>query len=221
MKMTTIQFPWRIFAAALLLALAGGSQVAEAQLFGQRNLGTPLSRRPKPGTDVGAASGSERYIRGNRDKADFVGSDSRDPATFVGVAGGTTAGSVATAVEGIRPRQFNNARMNPVLPQRRTNQMYEPRLEIGFPVQERPSASTMARLSQVLQTPDGRFDRVEVHVTNRVATLKGNVDSPADRSLAETLVQFEPEISGVRNELQVHPDADIAPRIELVPSRSR
>jgi hypothetical protein len=188
---------------AVALIVLGATQVAEAQLFGQRTLGTPLSRRPKPGTEVGAASGSERYIRGNRSATDFIGSDTGDPSTFVGASQGTTTGRVPTAVENLQRRQFNAARANPVRPQRRPNQMYEPRLELGFVASEPPVNAILARLSQALQTPDGRFDGVEVQVSQRTATLRGIVGSNADKSLAEALVRFEPGISDVRNELVV------------------
>ena len=56
--------------------------VAQAQLFGQRNLGQPLGRRARQAAsmadtnaDAGQVTGAERFIRGNRDRASFVGAD--------------------------------------------------------------------------------------------------------------------------------------------------
>lgn len=200
--------------AFLGLLLAAIPFTAQAQMFGERDLGSPLSKRPKPGMSVGAVTGNERYVRGNRDATDFVGSDSRDPSTFVGAAQGTTTGRVPTAVEGLRRRRVNEAQLNPPLQPRRPRQIAPPRIELGFTAPVRPLTATLSRISQSLQTPDGRFERVEVQVTGGTATMRGTVDSSADRSLAEALVQLEPAITDVQNELIVHPENGLPVRDE-------
>ncbi|MCP4817353.1 MAG: hypothetical protein GY888_32960, partial [Planctomycetaceae bacterium] len=63
-----------------LLLLVTTTSVAQAQLFGTRPLGQPLSRRPgaSAGNDAGQIAGNERFLRENRRRSDFVGSDQRD-----------------------------------------------------------------------------------------------------------------------------------------------
>ncbi len=68
-------------AAILLPALVVSPAVA--QLFGSRNLGQPLSRRPRPmevaNATAGQISGTERFLRGNRERTDFVARTSARP----------------------------------------------------------------------------------------------------------------------------------------------
>jgi hypothetical protein len=77
----------------LLILVLGGigfASDADAQLFGERNVGRPVARRPGAANaqNAPAAAGpalesigvmvdeSARYVRGNRAVTDFVGSDS-------------------------------------------------------------------------------------------------------------------------------------------------
>ena len=187
-----------------LFAVCASPRDAQAQLFGERNFGKPLSVRPKPGTTVGAVGGTERFVRGNRRPSDFIGIDSTDPRAFVGSQRGTATGQVRAATEDLRPqRDVNPAQLNPALPPRRRGQMYLPRLELGFRVIPRPEERLETTLARRLHTLEERFPSVEVDVTDGVATLRGTAGSSEDRRLAEVMVQLEPGIQAVRNELAV------------------
>ena len=188
-----------------LLAVACLPNASHAQLFGERTLSRPLSIRPKPGAGVGAVSGSERYIRGNRRPTDFIGSDSRDPRAFVGAQQGTTAGQVRAATEDLRRPQVNTAQLNPPLPPRGPRQMYPPKLELGFTVTAPPSDTIQTKVDRHLRSAEGRFPGVQVSVTAGLAKLTGTAGSVEDRRLAEALVQLEPGIEAVQNDLVVAP----------------
>ncbi len=78
------------FALALATALLVTSARANAQMFGQREIGGFLSRQQTPGAvsnpaegmiqNSGSLTGTERFLRGNRRPTDFVGTDSGDGA---------------------------------------------------------------------------------------------------------------------------------------------
>jgi hypothetical protein len=83
--------------------------------------------------------------------------------------------------------------------------VYEPRLSIAFDV-TRPTEEVVAQnLVQLLAASPGFQSavRIEVSVAGAIATLRGEVASERDRSLAERLILFEPGIDSVRNELKV------------------
>src|SRR5690606_17235310 len=75
-----------MLAVAVLIAVMAAS--ARAQMFGPRQLGGSLSRRPAAGGgDFGSITGYERFLRENRGRREFVGS-AADASTFVGTIQG-------------------------------------------------------------------------------------------------------------------------------------
>jgi len=202
---STYEHSVRAVGLVVTLLLVGHVAPAEAQLFGNRTLSSPLSRRTKPGETVGGLSGSERFLRGNRRATDFVGSDSRDPRSFVGEQQGTTAGRVRSATEGLRARRDQTRQLNPRYRKRATRDMYDPRLVVGFELTVRPreAARSSALRSFRTDAANGRFGSIEISVNGRTATLAGSVASANDRSLAEALVLLEPGIGDVQNDLVV------------------
>ena len=76
---------------ASLAVLAVVSE-AQAQLFGERSIGgSSVTRRSRPGdTQAGTVTGSERFLRDNREDGNFIGADSRDTRAFVGAQQATT-----------------------------------------------------------------------------------------------------------------------------------
>jgi hypothetical protein len=78
---------------------------------------------------------------------------------------------------------------------------------VAFDVTRPPEEAVAQNLTHLLQvSPELRSNsRIDVSVAGRVATLRGEVASERDRSLAEKLVLFEPGIDSVKNELKVRP----------------
>jgi hypothetical protein len=198
-------------AAAALLLLIAWPVEGLAQMFGQRTLGRPLSRRAPTGPttqsqeDVGQLQGTERFLRGNRSLQDFVGADTRERGGFVGEQAAAASGAVVSAVRDLRPRREMN--LNQPLRASRSSQLYHPRLRVDFSFDRLSGEQLGARIRDQLQVTEtlGLQGPIEVSVAAGTATLRGAVASAHDREMAELLVRFEPGISTVINELAVQP----------------
>ena len=185
---------------------------AVAQLFGGgRQLGQPLNGRNRGGGSGGAAAndpgvgqvrGSERFLRSNRRRGDFVGADRFEPRGFVGSGQGTTSGPVLQSTVGVIPSRDRSRQINRPLPRVSKKQAYYPSLQIDWQTSEVPKLDPL--LSE-LQNPEhfSRQNQVEVSVVGRRAILRGVVVDAKQKDLAELLVSFEPGISEVANELRV------------------
>ena len=200
-----------------LLVSSFAASPAQAQLFGARTvgkpLGSPLSQGGSlnsnvAGSDVGTLTGNERFIRGNRSRRDFVGSDRGEQSGFVGIGQAIGVGRVRAATEGLRIEVTDTTRFNRPIPAQPTKGIYYPRLEIGFDIQQ-STAISPAELAV-----DERLLARVVHVTGdtaqltlvgRTAILRGTVQSAHDAELAEQLLSFEPGIDHVLNELSIAP----------------
>jgi hypothetical protein len=163
--------------------------------------------------DVGSLSGSERFLRGNR-QGQFVGSDQRE-TSFVGSAG--SAGATGRGISGFgsqnnmmrnfqqgRNQQFDRNR-NRTANQGRNSRTVRASLTLGFAAPTTASPMANKRLTGILQ----RSSRIEaisplaVQVRGRTAILTGQVASESDRELAQKVVLLEPGISQVQNDLTV------------------
>jgi hypothetical protein len=193
----------------LFLLLLSMNESSFGQMFGDRQLGRPLSRRASPNAATGVADeiGSlrnQRFIRGNRSVRNFVGSDRREAVDFVGMEqAGAAAPAVRSAVAGLRPTVDRSASVNQPAAATATtgaNTMYAPRLVVGFSHASPASRELQGDMSRRLRIMGGE---VEVLVAGRTAILRGTVASAEDRDLAQILASFEPGISTVRNELKV------------------
>ncbi len=182
---------------------------AQAQLFGKRNLGaSSLSRRSGPGgsTDAGSVTGNERFIRGNRSRRAFVGSDAQEIRSFVGSEQATVTGQVQSTTAGLRPPPDRSATLNKPIPPQPANARYYPRLKVGFdytPDEERYAPPVVAKRledSEALRS----LGVIEVSLAGQTATLRGEVVSESDRKLAALIVSFEPGIAHVHNDLIVN-----------------
>jgi len=201
---------------------------AQAQLFGERSVGGSLSRpawrgtprttaagAPRPmagrttedGGEVGSIRGSERFLRGNRDVANFVGRDAEDVGGFVGLQQGETSELVEPAVEDLQIEAAPDANQVPAPAALPPAGMYRPRLRVAFEFSPQPSGTVSTALARQLHTCPGLHLRspIEVYLEGETATLRGEVASERDRTLARLMVLFEPGISVVRNELVVTP----------------
>mgnify|MGYP002622720736 CR=1 FL=1 len=184
--------------------------VTHAQLFGQRTLGGTLSRRPRPGFSgegAGTLTGNERFIRGNREAGDFVGTDAADTPRFIGLQQGRSRGPIRSAITGLS--EVGDQNVNQPQPQTTpADRPYAPRLQLGFempaqPVQVTAGLAQRVQMSLSRQTIDLPVGSLRVSLHQRTAILQGEVASEHARLLAEQLVLLEPGVSQVQNELRV------------------
>ena len=204
----------RIF-ICLALSCCSFSQ-ADAQLFGQRSVGNPInspsnragsnSNSPASvGPGVGMLDGSERFVRGNRSRRDFVGSDRNEQSGFVGAGQAIGVGRVPSATEGLRIETSNALRLNRPLPPQAKKGIYYPRLELGFDAPDtlvsRDGDVADQRLRARIASVAG--DGLSIDIAGRTATLTGSVESHRASELVEQLLSFEPGIDRIQNQLQV------------------
>lgn len=208
------------FPVFLLLAsfLLGMPDTLYAQLpAGSRNLGKPIQVQPNPsqaatGGNAGAGiMGSARFLRQNRSRRDFVGSNRSDQSGFVGSQQSLGVGQVAPALGGGAAAIGNAARgaaanrRNPPLPPLSKKAMYYPRLDIGSldttNRSEQWPAEVSARLSERLA--DLSAGAVTVQVEGRRATLEGTVRTRAEADRLRHLAEFEPGVDEVIDQLRV------------------
>jgi osmotically-inducible protein OsmY len=200
-----MKLPFTLIGGGLILVVM--TAPCTAQLFGQRSLGQPLSRRSAANlaNDSGTLQGGERFLRAMRSVADFVGIDARDRARFVGqVAAQNQLEAIESAISESR-RTDRTAQINMPLRAKPVNGMREPVLELGFePAPEnnaRLVEQVQIRLSRILSERFG--SPIEVWVEDRTATLRGEVDAVELARLAEILAALEPGITKVQNLLTV------------------
>jgi hypothetical protein len=155
--------------------------------------------------------GSARFLRQNRSRRDFVGSNRAEQSGFVGSQQSLGVGQVAPAIGGgaaaignaVRGAAAN--RRNPPLPPLPKKAMYYPRLDIGSldttDRTEQWPAEVSARLSERLAgLSDGA---VTVQVEGRRATLEGTVRTRAEADRLRHLAEFEPGVDEVIDQLRV------------------
>jgi osmotically-inducible protein OsmY len=201
----------------LFLSLIGASDYVAAQMFSNQVNRPSLSERlrsrqrsrlgtgPESAEAVGTIEGTERFLRGNRSTADFVGADTRDQTTFVGAQAADISADVRTAVEDLRPTRERD--LNVRMQVARGKQLYNPRLRVDFAFTAPSSAEVGAQLVNQLQATETfrSLGPIEVSVVDGTAILRGVVASARDREIAALLARFEPGIGAVKNELQVRP----------------
>lgn len=186
--------------------------IADAQLFGQRTLGRPLGRQPRAAAlsntsnaDAGRVTGTERFIRGNRDRNSFVGADQGETQSFVGSQQGSTGGVIVSSTAGIEAAVDRSAEINEVLETPQTKKMYLPKIVLAADlydgIEPVPELSVIEQVTTTVNLASSR--RIEVSVLNQTATLRGAVSSQKEKRLAETLARFEPGIWKVDNQLRV------------------
>lgn len=189
----------RIVPIAFLMGLVFASicHDCQAQMFGEQPVGSQ-----------GVLRGNERFIRGNRSRRDFVGSNRSDQTGFVGAQQALATGRVRPATEGLRIDQTNPNRINRPLAPQPPRGMYYPKLDVDWSLSKETSRTIQARSEQIDVRLQERFQRIsgsqaQLIMDNSVAVLRGQVDSKARSELLEQLLEFEPGIDDVRNELQI------------------
>jgi hypothetical protein len=218
--MNRIRSIYPIMFTMVVLAIAP----AQAQMFGPRSLGEPLTRQKgySQFKTAGTLQWNERFIRSNRDVTDFVGPDTRELRGFVGNIQGRSRGRVATMIEGLRQRVDRSASVNQPLEPAPSTGFYPPEITLGFEPSRANRWQEEDQLTETLTSapqlpPSSRF---AVSVEGRRATLRGEVPSERDRDLAAALLSFEPGISEIDNQLKVNPRLDPSPG-EMSYSRPR
>lgn len=206
--------PLRCFliAASCCMCLTWQASTAHGQMFGSRSVGAPLGNRTTnaaggvAGQNAGVLTRSERFVRGNRSRRDFVGADRNEATGFVGSTQAIGVGRVRSATEGLRIETTNEARINRPLPRQPAKGMYYPRLEIDF--DEATTDTTSQAASIAIAKLQSRLERiagagVTLSVEERVAVLRGSVGSRKDAEIVAAIISFEPGIDAVRNELEI------------------
>lgn len=172
-------------AIPLLLAFLSvswlGDQVAYGQLFGNRNLGQPLARRPSvsrsassrtpssggsrgaasPASrlfdentfeNVGALDENARYLRGNRDITDFVGAATGDEQRFVGAqTAGAAIEEIRSAVDDLEIETGTDVNATVESAVPPGSQLNPPRLQLGFSPATRLHAQMADKLTERLR----------------------------------------------------------------------
>jgi hypothetical protein len=218
---------FRMTLGAFLASVLVQQERAFAQLIGNRPVSNPTSsaqQRPAnnpntPGMGSGLTgglsplsptltlqNGPKRYLRGNRSRLDFVGSNRTDLSGFVGSEQALGVGGVPSAADSLRLETTRNAKTNKPLPAQPAKGMYYPRLEIAF--------DTTPSQGELLPVGDASMDirervaqvsggSVNVMMSGNTAILRGTVSSVRTSELLTQLLTFEPGVNGVKNELVV------------------
>ena len=217
-----------------LVALLLQPGLASAQLVGNRVIGAPAtsltqqrtaSLAPPPNIGIGLAStggigqaanaigslgtrmqvDNTRFVRGNRSRQDFVGSNRSDFNGFVGSGQAIGVGRVPSAVENLRI-ETTKTRINRPLPPQPAKGMYYPRLEIDFEITESQNEGLVeGPASQDISDRVAQFSggNASVRMAGSTAILRGRVNTIRTSELLVQLLSFEPGIDRVKNELSI------------------
>ncbi len=146
-----------------------------------------------------------RFVRGNRSRQDFVGSNRNDLTGFVGSSQALGVGRVPSAAENLR-LESRKTKVNRPLPLQPANGMYYPRLEIDFTATSTQSESlreSPANADTKERIAEFSAGNATVMMSGNTAILRGTVRSARAAELLEQLLSFEPGIDRVKNELVI------------------
>lgn len=216
-------FRTAIYSIAVATAMLAASDNLYAQMIGNMRVGTrPGGQNQFPGTTVtpganaqgamppapgGIIQNNARFLRGNRTRNDFVGSNRTEMSGFVGSGQALGVGRVPTAAETFRLETRASMRGNKALPLQPATGMYYPRLDIGEgldesnEVDENAEFELPAEIEQRLRKVAG--DNIRASIVGRTAIVRGQVESERAAELAISLLNFEPGIDRVRSELRI------------------
>ncbi len=208
---------------------AGGRMGANPTSVRNRVAGTPGFANPpnpggipggfpggNPGGNAGGSAGQgsnnpgglarqdSRFVRGNRQRGDFVGSNRSDLTGFVGSTQAVGVGNAPSATSTLRI-ETGSARTNRPLGPLGKKGMYYPKLDLesledGGPEVLLPAnqlGDIQERLRQQVNPS------IQVGLESGVAVLRGEFATERDSELIEAMVGFEPGIDRIRNELRV------------------
>lgn len=168
---------------------------------GQSGAGANNSGANNPG---GLARQDSRFVRGNRQRDDFVGSNRTELKGFVGATQAIGVGTAPIAANNVRI-ETGNLRSNRPLPPLGKSGMYYPKLDLNSIVVEDAEVITNPRqFERFKERVRERTDsEIEITMESGVAVIRGEVGSKRDSELLEAMIGFEPGVDRVRNELTV------------------
>ncbi len=217
-----------LIAAGVLIVSLDSATPAWGQLFGERTTGQPLQMRSGPGRTggggggeetVGTIQGDDRFLRENRARGEFVGSDRRSTQGFIGSQQALGSGRVRAATESLQPPEDTSARVNRPLPPLPEGEIQYPKLVLGEEFTdpgpgsgEAPSAS-----GAVLPPPrpapeiEERLRRhtggvIRVYRDGERAILEGTVSSREVAERLKLIASFEPRVYRVEDRLRIDGD---------------
>ena len=174
---------------------SGSTSAFGSGAFGQGSLAGSTTQDQ---SSAGQLNGNERFVRGNRQPAQFVGADSTDATSFFSALTGGIA-NTGRGRNGGSNANVNSGQDEPV----RYRITRTVAFEYPRPTNQQLANIVTQRLASLKSLE--RLGPIEVTVTDRVATLRGVVATAHARALAEQLVRLEPGVSQVTNELTVAP----------------
>ena len=153
----------------------------------------------------GMARQDSRFIRGNRQKGDFVGTNRSDLQGFVGSTQAVGVGNVPIAANNVRI-ETGSRRANRALPPLGKSGMYYPKLDLSSILDDQDS-ELIPRPRQFEPLQERIRERtnpsVSIRMESGIVVLRGEVTSQRESELLETILGFEPGVDRIRNELVV------------------
>lgn len=202
--------------AVAFLASTSAMETAQAQLFGARSLGQPLTRRadsaaaaPAAMDAAGAVQGDERFLRGNRSRNEFVGSNRSSLQGFIGSEQAIGTGRVRTSVESLGELSDRSAAINRPIAPLRADAMYRPRLSIS--ASELATASYTASIANkrdaklVLRLSRAAGSNIQITHERDRTVIRGVVASESMAEKLRILASFEPHIDMIESQLLISP----------------
>lgn len=222
-----------------------GSSSLGGSSFGSSSLGgSSFGSSGRGGSSLGGSSlgsggagqlnPSDRFVRGNRQAGQFVGSDTQDVQNVLrsmGATGGVQGlnnramGNMTGGRNTGRANQANRANQpggnQPGAGGRGSAEDLAVTISTGFQAPSPPVATVVAGLSERLTRMKGiqRLSPIQALMSDGTVVLQGEVASPHDRALAEQLAMLEPGVRSVRNELAVRPPAPAPASVPEAPPR--
>lgn len=210
---STQTFIYSTLLPVVFLCVIGFQNKVMGQLIGNRTVGAAIGSS-QPRTQAGnpnAGNGlspslNGRFIRGNRSRNDFVGSNRTDQQGFVGSTQAIGVGRVQSSVDGLRiPNQRS---INRPLPTQPSTGLYYPKLDLDFGTAEESSewGGETTRAATVFVEAQERVSKIAGAKINVVrvgglAIVRGTVQNKKIEDLVIMLLGFEPGIDQVKNEL--------------------
>lgn len=200
---------------ACLMGMFFAETDAEAQMFGSRSMGRPFQSRraaPQLPTDAaeaaGTLQGNERFLRENRSRNAFVGSDRNSLQGFVGSSQAIGVGRVQAATETLTPPPDRSDRINRQLPKLPATGMYYPRLVLDESLIANSEVNAGAA-NGVLSTDSILADRlsrlaggpIRVNREGDAVILEGVVSDQAMVKKLAIIASFEPKVGSIVNRL--------------------
>lgn len=203
-----------VLVAVAFLASISAMQTAQGQMFGARTLGDPLTRRPSNAgaaaaamDSAGVVQGDERFLRGNRSRNEFVGSNRSSLQGFIGSEQAIGTGRVQTSVESLTEPPDRSAAINRPIAPLAAGAMYHPRLSI--------STSEMASPSYIASVANQRDTKLALRMSKAAGSniqifrerdrtvIRGVVASQSMVEKLRILASFEPHIDTIESQLRV------------------